>query len=215
MRTMRRHGGFGVRAGALGCLLLSLAACGGGGGNNDQGIVFRATGMFRGREQIDQGRITCTIPTVADALVDAAYNLSLSSVIAFPDRLEIDANPCGGYIGLQNNLDEQSMNVREISITYEVPGALVPIPPTSVTFGQTILPATSEQTTQSGQANLLFGQLEGQIVPRNLLVYLNANANRLPATPYLMNVYLVARGQSDDGTNYETNEIGYQLTMVQ
>ena len=215
MRTMRRHGGFGFRAGALGCLLLSLAACGGGGGNNDQGIVFRATGMFRGREQIDQGRITCTIPTVADALVDAAYNLSLSSVTAFPDRLEIDANPCGGYIGLQNNLDEQSMNVREISITYEVPGALVPIPPTSVTFGQTILPATSEQTTQSGQANLLFSQLEGQIVPRNLLVYLNANANRLPATPYLMNVYLVARGQSDDGTNYETNEIGYQLTMVQ
>ena len=167
------------------------------------------------------GRIVTTdlprrqLPTVADALVDAAYNLSLSGVVAFPDRLEIDANPCGGYIGLQNNLDEMSMNVQEISITYEIPGATIPIPPTSVTFGQTILPATSQQATQSGQSNLLFSQLEGQIVPRNLLVYLNANASRLPATPYLMNVYLVARGQDDDGTNYQTNEIGYQLTMIQ
>lgn len=215
MRTMRRHERFLSRTGAAALLALSLAGCGGGGGNNDQGIVFRATGMFRGREQIDQGRITCTLPTVSDALVDAAYNLSLSGVVAFPDRRELDANPCGGYIGLQNNLDDQSFNVQEISITYEIPGATIPIPPTSVTFGQTILPANSDQETQSGQANLLFSQLEGQIVPRNLLVYLNANANRLPATPYLMNVYLVARGQSDDGTSYESNEIGYQLTMIQ
>jgi len=215
MRTMRRHGRFQAPAGAAALLLLSLAGCGGGGGNNDQGVVFRATGMFRGREQIDQGRITCTIPNVSDALVDAAYDLSLSQVIAFPNRAQVIANPCGGFIGLQNNLDEQSINVQEISITYEIPGATVAIPPTSVTFGQTILPATSDQETQSGQPNLVYSQLQGQIVPRNLIVFLNVNANRLPATPYLMNVFLVARGQSDDGTNYESNQIGYQLTMVQ
>jgi len=215
MRTMRRHDRFSASARALALVLLALAGCGGSGGNNDQGVVFRATGMFRGREQIDQGRVTCTIPTVSDALVDASYNLSLSGVIAFPNRLQTIANPCGGYIALQNDLDEQSINVQEVSITYEVPGATIPIPPTSVTFGQSILPATSQQETQSGQPNLIYAQLEGQIVPRNLLVFLNANASRLPATPYLMNVYLVARGQSDDGTSYETNEIGYQLTMIQ
>ena len=212
MRRFDRPGPWGV-----GLLLVAaiLAGCGGGSSNNDQGIVFRATGIFRGQEQITQGALTCTVPTASDNIVDASYTLSLGLVIDFPNRLQPIANPCGGFIGLQNNLDTQSINVQEISITYEIPGATIGIPPTSVTFGQTILPALSQQETPSGQANLLFSQLVGQIVPRNLVVYLNANASRLPATPYLMNVYLVARGQADDGTSYQSNEIGYQLTMVQ
>ncbi len=201
--------------GGLLCALALVAGCGGSGGNNDQGIVFRATGIFRGLESIQPDRITCTEPTTSNAIIDASFTLSLSLPIGgFPDRFNPDADPCGGYIGLQNNLTNQSINVYEIAIRYEVPGAAVQIPDWSVSFGQSIPPATFEGDTPSGQPNLIFAELVGQIVPLPILVFLNQNVNRLPETPYVMNVFIKARGQSDQGTNYETNEIGYTLTIV-
>lgn len=198
-------------------LLLALAlvaGCGGSGGNNDQGIVFRATGIFRGLESIQPDQITCTEPTVNNVIIDAAFTLSIATAVDFPNRNDPFGNPCGGYIGLQNNLSQQFMNVTEISIRYEIPGAAVAIPTHSISFGQTIPPSLFEGETSSGQNNLIFAELVGQLVPRNIIVFLNQNVNRLPTTPYLMNVFLVARGISDQGTNYETNEIGYQLTIV-
>lgn len=194
-------------------LLVAAAGCGSGG--NDQGIVFRATGIFRGLESIEQGKITCTEPNVTNAIVDTAFTLSIGPpTLDFPNRKDPFADPCGGYIALQNNLTKESMNVQEILIRYEVPGASIQVPPNPVSFGQTILPASSTATTPSGQPNVIFAELVGQIVPRNIIVFLNQYTNRLPATPYLMNVFMVARGQADDGTRYQTNEIGYQLTIV-
>ncbi len=194
-------------------LALALGGCGGGGSNNDQGIVFRSTGIYRGLEAIEEDKITCTEPTVSNAIIDTAFTIDLSGMRWFPDRNDPFGDPCGGYIGLQNNLETQSINVQEISIRYEVPGASIAIPSTSVSFGQTILPTSSTVTTPSGQVNLIYAQLVGQIVPRELLVFLNQNSNSLPGTPYEMNAILVARGQSEQGTNYETNEVGYQLTI--
>lgn len=201
--------------GGLLCALALVAGCGGSGGNNDQGIVFRATGIFRGLESIQPDRITCTEPTTDNAIIDTSFTLSLSLPIdGFPDRFNPLADPCGGYIGLQNNLSNQFINVYEIAIRYEVPGAAVQVPDWSVSFGQTIPPSTFEGDTPSGLPNVIFAELVGQIVPLPILVFLNQNVNRLPATPYVMNVFLVARGQSDQGTNYETNEIGYTITIV-
>lgn len=194
--------------------VVAAPGCGGSGGNNDQGIVFKAVGTFRGLEAIEQAQITCTEPTTSNAIVDTAFNLSISQVPNFPNRNVALADPCGGYIALENNLAQESMNVQEISITYEVPGSSIAVPSNSVSFGQTIPSANSTQTTSSGQANLIYAQLVGQIVPSNIMVFLNQNANRLPETPYLMNVSMVARAQSDDGTKYQSNEIGYQLTIV-
>ncbi|HZR81327.1 MAG TPA: hypothetical protein VFD92_09560 [Candidatus Binatia bacterium] len=197
--------------------LAAVAGCGGGGtGSNDQGIVFRANGFFQTLAQIEQDRITCTQPlSVTNSIVDASFNLSMSTARFFPDPNDPFGDPCGGFIGLQNNLAQESINVQEISIRYEIPGASIPVPgPNSISFGQNIPSANSTEDSPSGQPNIIFAQLVGQLVPRTIIVFLNQNVDRLPATPYLMNVFAVARGQSDNGTKYETNEIGYQLTIV-
>ena len=202
-----------VRLGLAGAMF--LAGCGGGGaGNNNQGIVFRATGFVRGLESIQAGRISCTEPNVQSAVIDQAFTLSIGTVLDFPNRNDPLANPCGGYIGLQNNLDTMSMNVQEISVRYEIPGAAIEIPTHSISFGQTIPPALSDSETPTGEPNLIYAELVGQMVPRNIIVFLNQNVNLLPATPYLMNAFFLARGQADNGDQFQSNEIGYQFTII-
>lgn len=198
----------------LGAAALAAAGCGGSGGDNDQGIVFRAVGIYRGLESIELGRITCTEPTVQNAIVDTSFTLDISTAVDFPNRTDPFGDPCGGYIALENNLDFAAINVQEISIRYEVPGAGIQVPDHSVSFGQRIQPATSDQQTTSGQANLIYAELVGQILPRTLIVFLNQNVNFLPESPYILNAFLVARGQSDTGENYQTNEIGYTFTIT-
>jgi len=205
MRWIAKGATFG---GAL--ILAGMTGCGGGsGGNDDQGVVFLATGIFRGQESIEQGRVSCVVPSVSSSIIDASFNLNIAQVQEFPDRADALADPCGGFIGLQNNLISQGINVQEVSIRYEVPGAAIAIPAHSVSFGQRI-----GQPSDDPASNVIFAAMVGQIVPSTIIVFLNQNVNRLPATPYLMSVFLAARGQSDDGTTYETNEIGYQLTIT-
>ena len=195
--------------------LVAISGCGGSGGNNDQGIVFRANGVFRSITNITDTNITCTEPlTVQSAIADQSFTLHIASVPNFPNRNIADADPCGGSLALENNLSQESINVQEVVITYDVPGASIAIPDNSITFGQNIPPTSSTATTSSGQVNLIFVTLLNQIVNNELMVFLNQNANRLPVTPYSMNVNIVAKGQSDNGTHYTTNEIGYQLTIV-
>lgn len=207
---------YGFRA--LGAAVaLAMAACGSGsgsGGGNDQGIVFRAVGTFRGLESIELDKITCTEPTVQNAIADVAFTLNISTAVDFPNRNDALADPCGGYIALENNLTNLAINVQEISLRYEVPGAAIQVPDHSVSLGRRILPASSTQQTTSGQANLVFIELVGQILPRTLVVFLNQNLNLLPPTPYTLNVFMVARGQADTGERFETNEIGYTLTIT-
>jgi hypothetical protein len=195
-------------------LAATAVACGGSGGNNDQGIVFTATGLWRAVEQIDE-RITCTVPLSTDnALPDTSFTLSLSGVQAFPDRSSPIGDPCGGWIGLQNNLTSLNINVQQILVRYEVPGASIQVPDNPVSFGLTLPSTSSDTNPASGQPGLVYAQLVGQIVPAPIMVFLNQNVDRLPATPYFMNVFITASGQSQTGDNYTTNEIGYQLTIV-
>src|SRR5690606_8262811 len=160
----------------------------------------------------EAGRITCTEPTVENAIIDASFTLDISVVDDFPDRFDPFADPCGGYIALENNLATLAMNVQEIVIRYEVPGSAVQVPDHSITFGRRIQPASSQQETPRGQPNLIFAELVGQLVPRTHIIFLNQNVNLLPSPPYLMNAFIVAKGQSDTGEDYTTNEIGYQFT---
>ena len=193
-----------------------LASCGTQTtGSNDQGIVFQAVGIVRGPEQITEQQIQCTEPTTENAIADTSHNLDITFAREYPDRGDPFGNPCGGYIGLLNHLATLAINVTEIVITYEIPGAGIPLPSNSVATGQRINPSTSDDDASSGQTNLLYIQLAGQIVPSSMIVFLNQNVNRLPQTPYTMNVFFVAKGQSENGTRYESNQIGYTLTITQ
>lgn len=203
---------FGSVAG-LGLLLAVAAGCG-SGGNNDQGIAFTATGIFRGPEAIEDGRIRCTEPNVTNAIVDVSGPLSLSTVTAYPDRFNPLADPCGGYIGLENNLTQLAMNVQRIEITYDVPGAAVSVPENPVAVGYTVQPSSSTRETTSGQPNLVYAELVEQLVPATIIEFLSINENRLPQRPYQMTATLVAVGQSQNGDAYRSNPVTYSFTVT-
>ncbi|HEY8517379.1 MAG TPA: hypothetical protein VIS07_17850 [Candidatus Binatia bacterium] len=193
-----------------------LAGCGGGGGNNDQGIVFRAGGTFQSQASIQPDQITCTEPiTVDGAIADNTATISLSGTTFFPNPNDPFGDPCGGWLQLINNLSNQFINVTEVVFSYDIPGAAVQIGPHAINIGATIPPTTFQGTTPSGEPNVVFVSLQGNIVPPQIMAQLNQNVNRLPAPPYVMNVFMYARGRSDQGTNYETNEIGYTITVVE
>ncbi len=204
----------GRRESFVGLLLLGLMTACGGGGNNDQGIVFTATGVFRGPEAIEDGQIRCQEPTVQNAIIDTAFTLDISRTIDFPDRNNPLADPCGGYIGLQNNLATQSILVSEVAFHYEIPGAAIAIPTHSVSTGLRINSASSTAEASSGQSNLVFAEMVGQIIPAQMINFLNQNANLLPAVPYTLNVFMMAQGQADSGANYTSNELGYTITII-
>lgn len=196
-------------------LSLVTVGCGGGGGNNDQGIVFRASGIFRSLTNITPGTITCTEPLSTDqAISDTSGTISLIGTLMYPDENDPVGDPCGGQLALQNSLSEQSINVQFVTIRYEVAGAAVEVPTYVLNTGTTIPSPSCEGCTSSGEDGLVYLSLMGQIVPQSRMTFLTQNVNRLPATPYQLDVYITASGQSDQGTNYETNEIGYTLTVV-
>jgi hypothetical protein len=204
-----------LRWGGLAFALALIAGCGGGGGNNDQGIVFRAAGMFRTQTNITPERITCTEPTtIESAISDSSGTVSLRGSRWFPDRTDPEGNPCGGEMALQNSLSTQSINVQFVTMEYEVAGAAVQVPTYTFNAGITVPPPTCEGCTSSGQDGLVYLALRQQIVPEQIIVFLNQNVNRLPVTPYQMDVYITASGQSDQGTNYESNTLGYTITVV-
>lgn len=204
-----------VWSGLVGVLAL-VAGCGGSGGNNDQGIVFRATGIFRTQTNITPERITCTEPiTVESSISDTTGTISLSTTDFYPNRVDPVGDPCGGQLALQNSLTSQSINVQFVTVDYEVAGAAVDVPTYVINTGITIQSPTCEDCLfSSGQPGLAFVLLNGGLVPQEIITFLNQNVNRLPATPYQMNLFITASGQSDQGTNYETNEIGYTITVV-
>jgi hypothetical protein len=207
-----------LRKTCWGGLVVTLAlfvGCGGGsGGNNDQGIVFRATGIFRTLTSVTTGTITCTDPiTNTQAITDTAGRISLSTTEFYPNRNDPFGDPCGGYVGLQNNLSSQSINTQFVTIRYEVAGAGIQVPDVTVNIGLTVPPVSCKNCTSSGLDGFIYLPLVQQLVPQEIITFLNLNQNLLPAPPYQMDVYVSVSGQSDQGTNYDSNEIGYTITV--
>ncbi|MFP6663205.1 MAG: hypothetical protein VCC00_03270 [Deltaproteobacteria bacterium] len=209
MKNLRKHATKAV----LFAVVLSASACGSGAGNNDQGIVFTATGIWRGPASIEDGQIRCTEPNISNAIVDTSNSLSLSLVTAFPDRFNAFADPCGGYIGLENKLLTLAINVQTIAIEYNVPGAAVDVPDHAVPTGFRINPSSSTTEATSGVPNLVYAELVGQLVPATIVDFLTIYANQLPQRPYLMTATLVAVGQAQNGDHYRSNPVSYSFTV--
>lgn len=196
---------------------VALAGCGGGGGadgNNDQGIVFRAVSFVRGPESIDADQIRCTEPTTQNFIIDPSWVIDLDSTRFFPDRNDPFGNPCGGFIALENNLAVQAVNVQQIVIQYEIPGAGIAPPETTIFTGLRINPTSSTDENSTGQVNLIYAQLVGQMLPEPIVTWLEQNINVLPSTPFQMIAEFEAFAQSDDGTRYISNPIDYQFTIT-
>jgi hypothetical protein len=202
-----------LRWSVLACVLALVAGCGGSGGNNDQGIVFRAGGTFRTLTSIAGGVVTCTEPATLDGVIsDVSGTISLFGTPEYPNG-DPDRDPCGGKLALINSLVSQSINVQFVTIEYEVPGAAVAVPPGRVDVGLVVPSPSCQDCTNTGQPGLVYLSLFGRLVSAETMGFLQNNVNRLPATPFQMNLSITASGQSDQGTNYETNAVGYTITV--
>ena len=193
-------------------LIVGLACASCGSGENDQGIVFRAVGIFQGERQQAQ----CEVPTTENQITDGSVVLILESQLVdggYPDSTSI-LSFCRGFIELENNLNDQAITVDRIDFQYEIPGARVSIPSNSALVGWRLNPANADPDTNPnsfGQVNVIFAQLDGQLIPSTLVAFLRQNQPSLPQLPYSMLIRLTARGRSDSGDTVETNEIRYSV----
>ncbi len=213
MRNRTRNRRLRVGLALLGAGLLGVA-CGSGGSQTD-GLVLNATGIWRGAETISGTTITCVEVGVSNAIVDNSYTLYLNRVNAFPERTNPLADPCGGYLGVENNLVELGMNVRAIDVRYEVVGSDIEIPSNQIATGFQIPSSSSTVATTSGQPNLVYAEMVAQFVPATVLNFLRERELQLPAMPYQMKAYARATGRSEAGKQYRSNEVGYTFTVDQ
>jgi hypothetical protein len=193
-------------------LILGLIYAGCGDNENNQGISFRAVGIFQGEQQEDQ----CEVPTTENQITDASISLPLN--ISFVDGGYPDSSSllsfCRGFLELENRLFDQAIVVDRLDFQYEIPGATISIPSHSALVGWRINPANADpedNPNSFGQVNVIFAQLDGQLVPSTLVAFLRQNQPSLPQLPYNMIIHLTAQGRTDNGDVLVSNEIRYSV----
>jgi hypothetical protein len=211
-------------------LIIGLMCVGcGQEGQNDQGVSFRAVGLFIG----DVSETRCTAPTTEEAIADPGISLPLNLPdlnLGYPNVLNAFWL-CHGYIWLQNEMLQQAIVVDRMDYTYEVPGARISIPSFSAPVGFRINPIGDpnkcfpdpenpggikcpDPQNPFGQVNVFLGQLTGQIVPPHIIAFLRQNQPSLPQLPYVMIVHITARGRTDSGDVMVSNEIRYTIEWI-
>lgn len=196
-------------------LLIGLGILGCGDNDNDQGISFRAVGIFQGEQQEDQ----CQVPVADSAIADPGISIPLNSPFVdggYPDSSSL-LSFCRGFLQLENNLFGQAVVVDRLDFEYEIPGARIAIPANSMPTGLRINPADADpelNPSPFGQVNTVFAQLDGQLVPSSLVLFLRQNQPSLPAPPYVMIIHLRARGRTDSGDSLESNEVRYTVEWL-
>ena len=192
-------------------LVLGLLCVSCGSNGNDQGSSFRAVGIFQGT--VEQNR--CTVPVADKAIADPGIALQLSSPQVddgFPNSFSIFI--CRAFIELENNLEGQAFVVDRIDFEYEIPGAHIAIPSSSMPTGIRINPADADpdkNPSPFGQVNVVFAQPDGQLIPSTVVAFLRQNQPSLPALPYNMIIHITARGRTDSGDLLVSNEIRYAV----
>lgn len=98
------------------------------GGNNPNGAAFRAVGWVKGRSTVSAGVITCEIPTITSAIFEGFFAIGMwntygAETLFYPDPNQPFANPCGGWLQMQNNLVDQALVLEHVRFKYAVRGA--------------------------------------------------------------------------------------------
>jgi hypothetical protein len=191
---------------------LALVGCGGGGGtgSNDNGISFSFTGVFQeAQEQVapapDQP------PTAENHPGDTGRTVDLTRINAIPNDVNGDGDPDGGFLGMQNNLTTQSMNVQGVNVKIVIAGALInPVLTDFVPMAIRLAPkpaAGSQSTDNEAFAQTLF-------VSPSAIAFLNQHPALLPPKPFTMSVVMTLEGTSDNGDTFTSNEFTYPVDVV-
>jgi hypothetical protein len=194
-------------------LVVGLVLHGCGDGGNDNGISFRAVGIFQGEVQNNQ----CQVPTAEEAIADQSIEVALDDPFldsGYPTGIFL----CRAYIWLESNLQKQGMTVDRLDFEYEIPGARIGIPAHSSSIGARLNPVDADpdiSPSPFGPPNVYIGQPDGQLVPASLILFLRQNRQVLPQLPYTMIIHITAQGRTDAGERLTSNEIRYTIQFTQ
>lgn len=179
----------------------SLFGCGSAGSSNDQGVSFTLYGMFQ-----DSACSTGLSGAGVQLSTDPESNGSGVGVVA--------------ALGLQNNL-AQGIRTRRAYLKYYVEGSDIQPPPTSQALGLFLGPGFKSPNSSlpdsfGGSASLpSSGCAQFELVPPEILSYLNLNRNKFPELPYKMRVEVSVSGIGTAGDEYTTNPLDVPLEVVQ
>ncbi|MBI3770900.1 MAG: hypothetical protein HY271_20715 [Deltaproteobacteria bacterium] len=188
---------------------LALVGCG-SGGSNDNGVSFSFLGVFQ--EAVEQvAPAADTLPTADNHPGDTGRIVDLAQISAIPNDVNGDGDADGGFLGMQNNLDSESINVEGVNVKIVVPGATInPVATDFVALGIRLGPAKvaqGETATNEAFAQTFF-------VQPDLIAFLNQNPGLLPPKPFTMNIVMRLTGTSDSGDSFDSNEFTYTVTVV-
>jgi len=196
----------------LAAVCLAVAGCGGGGGgsgSNDNGVSFSFLGVFQ--EVNDVPGSPPVLPTVDNHPGDSGREVDLSQIDAIPNDVNDDGDHDGGFLGMQNNLNQESMNVEGVEVKIVIAGAVInPVATDFVPMAIRLGPAkvaVNETATNEAFVQVLF-------VQPKIIAFLNQNPDLLPAKPFTMNVVMKLRATADNGDHFESNEFTYPVTVV-
>lgn len=188
----------------------ALAGCGGGGGSNDNGVSFSFLGIFQEvQEQVAPS--ADTLPTVENHPGDTGREIRLEDTTEIPDDRNLDGDLDGGFLGVQNNLDGESINVEGVQVKIVIPGAVInPVATDFVPLGIRLGPAVVPEGQTA--TNIAFAQTI--FVQPKIMAFLNQNPSLLPTPPYTMNVVMTITGTSDSGDSFDSNEFTYAVSVI-
>lgn len=199
--------------------ILTLAACialagcgGGGGGSNDNGVALRFSGVFQ-ETQEQVAPAADQLPTAENAIGDTGAFLVLGQDTTVPTDGNNDGDLDGGFLGLENNLD-QSVNVQSVRVEIFIPGALLnnPVVTDSIPLPLSLPPASVDEdgtrTPSRSFAQTVF-------VAPDVVAFLNQNQTLFPDPPFDMTVVMTITAISDSGDSFDTNEVSYLVTVLQ
>src|SRR5262245_34461200 len=161
MGTGRIFGSIAIFASIVG--LATWAGC--GGSSNSQGVSFRSLGFFQNENGSVGESGTCA--SLHDTTVIPPPN---------PDGSGLE----GGFLGLQNSMIAQGINVDHVNLSYHVNGSGLAIP--SDVFALSVRLGPADGAEANGPIS--FSQIV--IVSPAIMKFINDNASRLPDLPFTL-----------------------------
>ncbi len=194
--------------------MVAVAAClalvGCGGGSNDNGVSVSFLGVFQEiQEQVAPA--ADTLPTADNHPGDTGRIVDLTAIPAIPNDVNHDGDADGGFLGMENNLTNESINVTGVNVKIVIAGAVInPVVtdfvPMSIRLGPK--PAAGSQST----ANIALAQTF--FVSPDVIAFLNQNPSLLPPKPFSMSVVMRLTATSDSGDTFDSNEFTYTVNVV-
>lgn len=190
---------------------VALAGCGGGGGSNDQGVALRFSGVFQ-ETQEQVAPAADRFPDEEQAFGDTGGTVILGVTTTVPGDINGDGDLDGGFLGLENNLD-QSVNVQTVKVEIFIPGALLrnPVVTDSVPLPFSLPPAVVDD---DGTRVPSRSYTQAIFVRPDVLAFLSQNQTLLPDLPFDMTVVMTITAISDSGDSFDTNEVSYPVRVL-